>query len=239
MKDMRVPRHVAVIMDGNGRWGKAHGLSRSEGHYAGVEAMENVIDASIQVGVEALTLYAFSTENWSRAKDEVKYLMYLPVKFFEAKVPEFMRRNIKIIVSGDLADVPKMTRNAIERAIEKTSLNTGLVVNFAFNYGGRLELVHAVRAMARDGVLTDSVTEADVYRYLYTRDLPALDLMIRTGGEQRLSNFLLWQVADAELYFSKDLFPDFGMKAFKEAVHEWRVRTYAHSWQDDIALDLI
>src|SRR5699024_3669827 len=161
-----------------GRWGVVHGLSRSEGHYAGVEAMKNVIDATIQVDIETLTLYAFSTENWSRAKDDVKYLMYLPGKFFEAKVPEFMRRNIKIIVSGDLADVPKMTRDAIERAIEKTSLNTWLVVNFAFNYGARLELVQAVRAMALDGVLTDSVTEADVYRYLYTRDLPALDLMI-------------------------------------------------------------
>src|SRR5699024_11939082 len=138
-----------------GRWGVVHGLSRSEGHYAGVEAMENVIDASIQVGIEALTLYAFSTENWSRAKDEVKYLMYLPVKFFEAKVPEFMRRNIKIIVSGDLADVPKMTRDAIERAIEKTSLNTGLVVNFAFNYGGRLEVLQGGLAMAWDGGLTE------------------------------------------------------------------------------------
>lgn len=234
-----MPRHVAVIMDGNGRWGKAHGMTRSQGHYAGVEAMEDVIDAAIEHGVEALTLYAFSTENWSRAKEEVRYLMYLPIKFFDSKVPEFMRRNIKIIVSGDLDAVPDLTRHAIERAMEKTRHNTGLICNFAFNYGGRFEIAEAVKKMARDGVLHENVTEKELAQYLYTAGLPELDLMIRTGGEMRISNFLLWQAADAELYFSSLLFPDFGKDAFREAVCDWRVRTENRVWDHSIAIDSI
>src|SRR5690625_3564238 len=136
-------KHVAIIMDGNGRWGRARGLTRSEGHYAGVQAMEDIIDASICLNIEILTLYAFSSENWSRPKDEVNYLMYLPIKFFDQKLPEFMKRNIKIMISGDLSTVPKGTRNAVMRAVETTKDNSGIIVNFAFNYGGRDDILQA------------------------------------------------------------------------------------------------
>lgn len=221
-----IPRHVAIIMDGNGRWGKLHGRSRSEGHYAGVQSMETVIDTCLDLGVDALTLYAFSTENWSRATDEVNYLMFLPIKFFQSKLPEFMRRNIRIAVSGNMERVPDRTRLAIERAVERTSRNPGMVVNFAFNYGGRDEIVQAARQLlgrvtagelAVDDISADAVSGA-----LYTAGLPALDLVVRTGGEQRISNFLLWQMADAELYFCDDLFPDFGRAALEEAVMTWQ-----------------
>jgi len=221
-----IPRHVAIIMDGNGRWGKLHGRSRSEGHYAGVQAMETVIDACLDLGVDALTLYAFSTENWSRASDEVNYLMFLPIKFFQSKLPEFMRRNIRIAVSGNMERVPDRTRLAIERAVERTSRNTGMVVNFAFNYGGRDEIVQAARQLlgrvAAGELAVDDISEEAVGGALYTAGLPTLDLVVRTGGEQRISNFLLWQMADAELYFCDDLFPDFGRAALEEAVMTWQ-----------------
>lgn len=224
-----VPKHVAIIMDGNGRWGQARGLSRSEGHYAGVQTMEKVIDAGINVGIEALTLYAFSTENWARSKDEVNYLMFLPIKFFNQKLPEFMRRNIKINVSGNLADVPRMTKRAIEKAVDRTKGNTGLIVNFAFNYGGRDEMIQAVQKIAkqvqRGECVLNQIDEHHVQSALYTHGLPELDLLIRTGGEKRISNFLLWQAAEAELYFSNLYFPDFDAAAFDMAIIEWQKRT--------------
>src|SRR5690625_3970068 len=143
-------KHVAIIMDGNGRWGRARGLTRSEGHYAGVQAMEEVIDASIDLNIQILTLYAFSSENWSRPKDEVNYLMYLPIKFFNQKLPEFMKKNIKIKVSGNLNTIPKRTKNAVLKAIEKTKFNDGLIVNFAFNYGGRDDILQAIRKVINE-----------------------------------------------------------------------------------------
>lgn len=221
-----IPRHVAVIMDGNGRWGKAQGLSRSQGHYAGVQSMEVVIDKCMDLGVEALTLYAFSTENWSRSADEVNYLMFLPIKFFQSKLPEFMRRNIRIAVSGNMERVPERTRVAIERAVDRTSRNSGMVVNFAFNYGGRDEIVSATKRLAQlvaaGQMDVDDISEDVVPGHLYTANLPELDLVIRTGGEKRISNFLLWQMADAELYFSNLLFPDFDGAAMEEAVLAWQ-----------------
>jgi len=224
-----VPNHVAVMMDGNGRWGKSRGLTRSEGHYAGVQAMEKVIDACIYHRVRALTLYAFSTENWARPKKEVNYLMFLPIKFFHQKLPEFMKRNIRIQVSGDLEKVPKATRDAITKAIDMTKNNRGLVVNFAFNYGGRAEIVRAVKElaieMAANGESSGNIDEKLIGKYLYTGGLPELDLLIRTGGEKRISNFLLWQIANAELYFTDVLFPDFNEVYFAEAINEWRLRT--------------
>src|SRR5690625_4175969 len=132
-------------MDGNGRWGKERGLTRSEGHYAGVQAMEKVIDTSIHLQIKILTLYAFSSENWSRPTDEVNYLMYLPIKFFHQKLPEFMKRNIKIMISRNLNTIPKRTKNAVTKAIEETKYNTGMIVNFAFNYGGRDDILQAIR----------------------------------------------------------------------------------------------
>ncbi|AXI07847.1 di-trans,poly-cis-decaprenylcistransferase [Oceanobacillus zhaokaii] len=217
-----VPEHVAIIMDGNGRWGKARGLTRSEGHYAGVQAMERVIDACIDIDIKILTLYAFSSENWSRPKAEVNYLMYLPVKFFNQKLPGFMKRNIKILVSGDITTIPDSTRKAITKAMDKTKNNTGLIVNIAFNYGGRNDILQAVRQMAEDvqnnHLELDNINEGLFENYLYTKALPDPEILIRTGGEKRISNFLLWQVSNAELYFTDVYFPDFNKEMLMEAI---------------------
>lgn len=230
---VNIPRHVGIIMDGNGRWGKSRGLTRSEGHYAGVQAMEKVIDASIEVGIQALTLYAFSSENWSRSKEEVNYLMRLPIRFFKQKLPDFMRRNVRILVSGDMDGLPKATKKVLAQSMEKTKNNSGLIVNFAFNYGGRGEIVQAARRMIQE--LQESgqgLNEDALQKYLYTSELPQLDLVIRTGGEQRLSNFLLWQCADVELYFTDVYFPDFDEKHLKEAVYDFQERTSEYSFAE-------
>ncbi|MFD2043253.1 isoprenyl transferase [Ornithinibacillus salinisoli] len=220
--NVNIPKHIAIIMDGNGRWGKSRGLTRSEGHYAGAKAMEKVIDASIDLGVNVLTLYAFSSENWSRPKDEVNYLMRLPVKFFNQKLPEFMKRNCQIRISGNMDSLPNNTKDALNRAVEKTKNNDGLIVNFAFNYGGRDDILQAVCAVIKEvkknNIDLETMDEAMFNRFLYTRDLPDPDLIIRTGGEKRVSNFLLWQSSMSELYFSDVYFPDFDERHLKEAI---------------------
>ncbi|SDR01956.1 isoprenyl transferase [Virgibacillus salinus] len=219
-----VPKHVAIMMDGNGRWGKARGLSRSEGHFAGAKTMEKIIDASIELNIKILTLYAFSSENWSRPKHEVSYLMHLPVKFFNQKLPEFMKRNIKILISGNMADLPELTRKALVKAVEETKNNDGLIVNFAFNYGGRADILQAVRKVIQEvqneHTAWDNVSEEMIQQYLYTKDLPDPELVIRTGGEKRVSNFLLWQSSMSELYFSDAYFPDFNKELLCEAINE-------------------
>lgn len=223
---MFIPKHIAITMDGNGRWGKERGLTRSEGHYAGAQSMERTIDACIELKIEVLTLYAFSSENWSRSKQEVGYLMQLPIRFFKSKLPGFMKRNLKIMVSGDLTKVPRGTRNAITKAAEKTANNTGMIVNFAFNYGGRDEIMQAVRAVIKEvqeaKMDIGRLDETMFGNFLYTKDLPDPELFIRTGGEQRLSNFLLWQAADAELYFTDAYFPDFNKEMLAEAISVWQ-----------------
>lgn len=228
-----IPKHVGIIMDGNGRWGKSRGLTRSEGHYAGVQAMEKAIDASIALGVEALTLYAFSSENWARAKEEVNYLMRLPIRFFKSKLPEFMRRNVKITISGNMDELPKATRKTLQQSIDRTKNNTGLIVNFAFNYGGRGEIVQAVQHVIRDMQEKNiELNEETIENYLYTGGLPALDLVIRTGGEQRLSNFLLWQAAHAELYFTDIYFPDFDEADMQAAIYEYQERRAVYDFAE-------
>lgn len=225
-----VPKHVAIMMDGNGRWGKKWGLTRSEGHFAGTKAMEKVIDASREFGIKILTLYAFSSENWKRPKAEVNYLMRLPVKFFNQKLPEFMKRNIKILVSGNIATLPEATKEALIRAVEKTKSNTGIIVNFAFNYGGRDDILQAIRKIilqVQDNRLDLDQMGEDVFRqFLYTKNLPDPELVIRTGGEKRVSNFLLWQSSKSELYFSDVYFPDFTKEALNDAIKELE-RRYA------------
>lgn len=228
-----IPKHVGIIMDGNGRWGKSRGLTRSEGHYAGVQAMEKAIDASIALGVEALTLYAFSSENWARAKEEVNYLMRLPIRFFKSKLPEFMRRNVKITISGNMDELPKATRKTLQQSMDRTKNNTGLIVNFAFNYGGRGEIVQAVQHVIRDMQEKNiELNEETIENYLYTGGLPALDLVIRTGGEQRLSNFLLWQAAHAELYFTDIYFPDFDEADMQAAIYEYQERRAVYDFAE-------
>lgn len=221
-------KHVAIIMDGNGRWGRARGLTRSEGHYAGVQAMEDIIDASICLNIEILTLYAFSSENWSRPKDEVNYLMYLPIKFFDQKLPEFMKRNIKIMVSGNLNNVPSRTKSAIINAVEETKYNDGMIVNFAFNYGGRDDILQAIRKVLMEveaeRMDIEQIDEEVFQNYLYTKELPDPDLIIRTGGEKRISNFLLWQSSSSELYFSDVYFPDFNEELLRKAISEVKGR---------------
>ena len=226
-----IPKHVGIIMDGNGRWGKSRGLTRSEGHYAGVQAMEKVIDASICLGIQALTLYAFSSENWSRSKEEVNYLMRLPIRFFKQKLPEFMKRNVKIMISGDLEEVPRATRKVLHESIVKTKNNTGLIVNFAFNYGGRREIVQAAKQVIEAMREQDLELDENLFhQMLYTNELPDPELIIRTGGEQRLSNFLLWQCADAELYFTDIYFPDFNEKDLEKAIVEYQKRKAANDF---------
>ncbi|WP_100012986.1 polyprenyl diphosphate synthase [Lentibacillus sediminis] len=224
------PAHVAIIMDGNGRWGKKRGISRSEGHYAGSKRMEEIIDASIELGINVLTLYAFSSENWSRPHDEVKYLMDLPVRFFHKKLPEFMKRNIQIRISGNLTPVPGKTREVLEKAVTSTANNTGMIVNFAFNYGGRGDIVHAAKMLmeeVRNGKISEEdITEKKLQQCLYTGDLPSPDMVIRTGGERRLSNFLLWQSAESELYFSDVHFPDFTGEMFAKAIGQQLGKRY-------------
>lgn len=230
-----MPKHVAIMMDGNGRWGKARGLTRSEGHFAGTKAMEKVIDACIELDINILTLYAFSSENWTRPKEEVNYLMYLPIKFFNQKLPEFMRRNIKIIISGDLTKVPKGTRKAVLRAVDKTKDNTGLIANFAFNYGGRddiLQAIHKVIGEVQNHKLDlDEMDEASFQSFLYTKELPDPELLIRTGGEKRMSNFLLWQCSAAELYFTDIYFPDFDKEDLEFALTDYWSRTSHYAEQ--------
>ncbi|MFA1819348.1 isoprenyl transferase [Virgibacillus oceani] len=225
-------KHIAIIMDGNGRWGKERGLTRSQGHYAGAQAMEKIIDASIELDIKILTLYAFSSENWSRPKNEVNYLMNLPVKYLKQKLPEFMKRNIKILVTGNTDALPGSTKKALQKSVSETEANDGLVVNFAFNYGGRDDILQAVQKVMYEiqqhNMELDQVDEALFQQYLYTKELPDPDLVIRTGGEKRISNFLLWQCSLSELYFSDVYFPDFDRGLLKKAVHEVQERRYIH-----------
>lgn len=229
------PKHVAIMMDGNGRWGKEKGLTRSEGHYAGTKAMEKVIDACIELDIQVLTLYAFSSENWKRPKDEVNYLMYLPVRFFNKKLPEFMRRNIRIMISGNLNTVPTATRDVMIRAIEETKYNDGLIVNFAFNYGGRDDILQAIRHVVSEvqhNRVDLDLMDEDLFRsYLYTKELPDPELLIRTGGEMRMSNFLLWQSSVSELYFTDVYFPDFNKGYLEEALQEYWQRNVNYQKQ--------
>lgn len=224
----QIPKHVAITMDGNGRWGKARGYSRSKGHYEGAKTMEKVIDDCIEFGIDILTLYAFSTENWARPKDEVNYLMQLPIRFFKQKLPIFMKKGIKIIVSGDLSQVPDSTRKILIRSMEETRNNHEIIVNFAFNYGGRDEILQAaekmIKAWKSKEISIDDITEDLFTSYLYTSGLPDPDLYIRTGGEKRMSNFLLWQAASAELYFTDVYFPDFSTEHFLKALYEYSAR---------------
>ena len=219
-----IPTHVALIMDGNGRWGKSRGLTRSEGHYAGTKTMEEIIDSSAEQGIKVLTLYAFSTENWKRPKDEVNYLMSLPIKFFNQKLPEFMRRNIKILISGDIEGLPKKTKN-----------NTGLIVNFALNYSSRSEILQAIYRVLKDakenGLSIDDLDEVTFEKYLYTRGLPDPDVVIRTGGEKRISNFLMWQSSEARLCFVDELFPDFKKELFVKVIREEKTDA-VFSWKE-------
>ena len=210
---VHMPRHVAIIMDGNGRWATTRGLPRTAGHSAGVEALRDIIRASDDWGIEALSLYAFSTENWARSKEEVGALMALLLKYFESEIDELDQKKVCIRILGDVEGLPEPQRDAVKRAMERTKENTGLKLNIALNYGGRAELVRAAQALARKAAAGDiqpeEIDEGALEAELYTAGLPDVDLLIRTSGEVRTSNFLPWQTTYAEMIFDPVLWPEY------------------------------
>ncbi|MBQ8754333.1 MAG: di-trans,poly-cis-decaprenylcistransferase [Lentisphaeria bacterium] len=216
-------RHVAIIMDGNGRWAEAHGVPRAEGHRQGSLQVETVLDAAGKLGIKYVTLYAFSTENWKRSPAEVLALMKLLEQFSTERLPRMMEKNIRLRVIGRITDIPLFARQKLLEAVEKTSKNDGNVLTLALSYGGRAEIVDAVNrilAEKNDG----KITEESFRNYLYAPDIPDPDLLIRTSGELRLSNFLLWELAYSEIYVTDVLWPDFGEEELKKAVEAFNRR---------------
>jgi len=220
----RVPRHIAIIMDGNGRWAAQRGLARIEGHEHGTENIRRITHMAGELGVKYLTLWAFSTENWRRPKEEVDGLMRILGNAIESETEELHRQGAQLRHIGDLDALAPELRRSVLDAIDLTRNNDKLVLTLAFNYGGRQELLHAISQMIRDGVAPEDVTEEALERRLYMHDLPDADLIIRTSGEWRLSNFLLWQGAYAELFFSPKFWPDFGPEDLREAVIDFSRR---------------
>ncbi len=224
----KLPGHIAIIMDGNGRWAKQKGLFRAAGHEEGTKAVRDVVEGCAEMGVKNLTLYAFSTENWNRPKLEVDTLMRLLVSSLKKEIKTLQDNNIKLNSIGNISNLPKKARRELQDVIEKTSGNSHMVLTLALSYGSREELTHCIRQIAdkvKSGELnTEAVDESVINKHLYTQNLPDVDLLIRTSGEQRISNFLLWQIAYAELYFTKILWPDFRKKDLYEAIYNYQNR---------------
>jgi undecaprenyl diphosphate synthase len=229
VRSQPVPEHVAIIMDGNGRWATRRGLPRVAGHREGVVAARRIVAAAGAAGLRYLTLFAFSTENWSRPQDEVSTLMTLLEQSIENELPDLMQKNVRLRVIGRAEGVPRALRNGIEKVVRATAGNTGLTLLMAFNYGGRDELLDAFRTIARQvkaGELEpEEIVEKHVSRALYTADVPDPDLLIRTSGEMRISNFLLWQIAYTELWITPTLWPDFETADLYRAMVEFQGRT--------------
>jgi undecaprenyl diphosphate synthase len=223
-----IPAHVGIIMDGNGRWASRRGLPRLAGHHAGTENVRRITIACSDAGVEVLTIFAFSTENWRRPLDEVRGLMSLLAQRIDHEAAELHRNNVQIRHVGSLEGIAPTLAARVEHAVELTQHNTRMVLNVAFNYGARHEIARAVRRMLADGVAADDVTEGRIDQYLDTAGLPDVDLVIRTAGEMRLSNFLLWQAAYAEYYSTPVCWPEFGREELYEAFREYgrRVRRF-------------
>lgn len=228
----KVPDHVAIIMDGNGRWAKQRGLPRIAGHHSGMKTVKKITIAADQIGVKILTLYAFSTENWKRPRDEVDFLMKLPQEFLSIELQELIDKNVQVRMTGWQEGLPDFTLRAVEEAIEKTKHNTGLILNFALNYGSRQEMLDGMKLMFADlqnGKLqVEQINETEYTKYLKTAEFPDPDLLIRTSGELRLSNFLLWQLAYSELWFTPLYWPEFTEEHFFRAIEEYqqRIRRY-------------
>jgi undecaprenyl diphosphate synthase len=220
-----LPRHVAIIMDGNRRWAKARGIPDFEGHAAGMEAVRTLLRHAVTRGIPTLTLYAFSRENWARSDEEVSGLFDLLGRAIASETDELAREGVRVRVLGRLEELPRDTREAIDAAVAQTAGGSRLNLNIAWNYAGRTELVDAVRRLIAAGVTADQVDEGTIAEGLYTAGLPDPDLVIRTGGEQRISNFLIWQSAYAELVFTDCLWPDFGPDALDGAILEFASRT--------------
>lgn len=224
MEKIYPPVHVAIIMDGNGRWAKQRGLPRFLGHQAGGDNIHRVAELFADYGIKYLTIYMFSTENWNRPKDEVSGLLNLLEKRIDSEAQAFHKDNIRLVHLGRLDRLPLNLQRKVEAAVELTRANTGMTLCFALDYGSRGEIAEAVRHLIADGVSASDLNEALLTKYLFTHEIPDPDLVIRTGGEKRLSNFLLWQAAYSELYFTPVLWPDFGQKEIEEALLDFKQR---------------
>ena len=228
MGEKTLPRHVAFIMDGNGRWAKKRFLPRIAGHKAGVEALKKVIRYSSEVGIKYVTVYAFSTENWRRPEKEVKGILELLVTAMNKEFDELIANDVKIKMLGTEKNLPEKVKKAFNEAEEKTKNNKGLQFNIAFNYGSRKEMIHSVKEISKliksKTIEIEAIDEMLFERFLYTKDIPDPDLVIRTSGEIRLSNFLLWQISYSELYFTDTYWPDFDEKAYQVALDEYSNR---------------
>lgn len=225
----RIPAHIAVIMDGNGRWAAARGLPRVAGHREGAKAVRELIAGAIELGVKSLTIYSFSSENWSRPKDEVSGLMLLFVEVLERELANLEKLRVRVLVAGAIDELPDETADAFRRTIERTALNDVLTLVVALNYGGREEIANAVRSIAREVKAGDldpsAITEHTVAEHLYVPEVPDPDLVIRTSGEMRVSNFLLWQIAYAEFYVTSVLWPDFDRHELLRAILDFQSRS--------------
>jgi undecaprenyl diphosphate synthase len=219
-----IPAHIAIIMDGNGRWSRARGLPRLAGHRAGVENLRRILPACVELGIKILTIYAFSTENWNRPIEEVRGLLNILETVIDRELEELHRNGVQLRHIGRLGDLSAELQAKVQQAIALTRANDRLVLNVAFNYGGRLEMVDAFRQMLADGVTMDQVDEALINRYVYTAGLPDPDLIIRTSGEMRVSNFLIWQGAYAEYYVTPTYWPDFDKTELRRALDEYARR---------------
>lgn len=219
--EKQVPNHIAIIMDGNGRWAKKRGLPRTLGHKEGATALRKIITHSAELGIKYLTVYAFSTENWKRSKEEVSALMFLFKSYIKNEEKNIMENNIRFMVSGRREGVSSSLLEAIDHLQEKSKNNTGLTFNIAFNYGGRAEIIDAVNKILKSG--KEEITEVDFHKYLYN-DIPDPEFLIRTSGELRISNFLLWQIAYSEIYITDTLWPDFDEKELEKAIEVFNQR---------------
>jgi len=228
LENLNIPQHIAIILDGNGRWAKQRHMPRTFGHQAGVENIKTITLAASDLGVKALSVYAFSTENWSRPKNEVDYLMKLPKEFENRFKDDFKDYDVKVMFSGRKTHLSKENLDLLEKFTENTKERKGIILNICFDYGSKAEIIEAVKDIANEvlnkNIIPDDISVEDIDKRLYTKDLPKLDLLIRPSGEVRLSNFLLWQAAYAELYFCKSYWPAFSKKDLEKAIIEFNKR---------------
>jgi len=228
LKSNNIPKHIAIIMDGNGRWAKQRNLPRIAGHNEGINSVREIVRISSRLNIEVLTLYTFSSENWRRPRTEVSALMHLLVRTIRQEINELIKQNVQIRVLGKIEDLPPLPRKEINEAMRKTKTNTGLILNLAINYSSRYEIIRAIQMIMEEissGKYTNTIiTEERFSQYLYTAGLRDPDLLIRTSGECRISNFLLWQLAYTEIYFTKTLWPDFREKEFLDAIDNYQQR---------------
>ena len=228
LEPSKIPNHIAIIMDGNGRWAKAKGKNRLFGHRNGVKAVQKTVEESTRLGVKHLTLYAFSTENWKRPQKEINTLMNLLVKSLKKELEQMLQNDIRLNAIGNLSKLPLSVQEELNQTIEKTKKNSRMTLTLALNYGGKEELTHAFREIAfkvKNNIISpENVDETIINKHLYTQNLPDVDLLIRTSGEQRISNFLLWKIAYAELYFLDILWPEFNETHLHLAIHNYQNR---------------